>query len=157
MLVSYSAKNSISSDLRDLTKLSPGTRAYFQSRLKRRLYTLVLEKFRQAEKGGLTKAELARRIGKKPEVITRSLQTPGNWRIETVSDLLLGICGEELIASALSPLEASARNYKGADIPLPKAPPVIGSPPTSSAAPAYTITIHGVVPDNKKPEISHAH
>src|SRR5947209_2537173 len=31
-----------------------------------------------------------------PEVITRLLGAPGNWTLETISDLLLGIAGEEL-------------------------------------------------------------
>jgi hypothetical protein len=99
-----------------LGNLSAGTRAFFQARLKRRLYTLVLEKFKEAASEGLTKAELARRTGRKPEVITRFMQTPSNWRLDTVSDLLLGICGEELIVSTRSPAKASPRNHEPHDI-----------------------------------------
>ena len=68
----------------------------------------LLEK---AKTESLTKAELARRIGRRPEIVTRLLGSPGNWRLETVSDLLLGIGAEELDMSATSLLNRSLRNY----------------------------------------------
>ena len=51
-----------------------------------RLYEAVIKEFLES---GVTKAELARRIGRKPEQITRWLGAPGNWTLDTVSDLLL--------------------------------------------------------------------
>jgi hypothetical protein len=89
-------------------------RAYFQARLLNRIYAFVLKRFLEQEQlQGLTKAELARRIGKRPETITRLLGAPGNWELETISDLLLGISGEELEFSASSVLNRKARNYIG--------------------------------------------
>lgn len=86
-------------------------RAYFGGRLRNRLYNFVLTKFLEKEASGeLTKAELARRIGRRPEVITRLLASPGNWKLDTVSDLLLGISGEELGFSAFSPAALPRRN-----------------------------------------------
>ena len=87
-------------------------RAYFQARLQSRLYHFVVTKFlEKAKTESLTKAELARRIGRRPEIVTRLLSSPGNWRLETVSDLLLGIGAEELDMSATSLLNRSLRNY----------------------------------------------
>ncbi len=85
------------SDVEPGSALSPGVRAYFGQRLRNRVFGLVLERFMEAQAAGLTKAELARRIGKRPEVVGRLLASPGNWTLETASDLLLGISGEELL------------------------------------------------------------
>jgi hypothetical protein len=63
--------------------------AYFRRRLRLQLHDLVLRTFHQQET--LTKAELARRIGRAPEVVNRLLGGPGNWTLDTVSDLLIGM------------------------------------------------------------------
>jgi hypothetical protein len=88
-------------------------RAYFHARVLNNFYQFVLSKFLEEERAGrLNKAELARRIERKPEVITRLLGAPGNWGLETATDLLLGICGEELVPNS-SPLVGRAkRNYQ---------------------------------------------
>lgn len=127
--------NSILSEIQRLEILSPGTRGYFQARLRNRIYDLVLTKFREQEQkpDGLTRAELARRIGRKPEIITRLLGAPGNWTLETVSDLLLGITGEELDATASSPLNRPQRNYRTGD-DLRSKPVDIGTQAWSSNA-----------------------
>lgn len=70
--------------------------AYFRERYRNRIYDFIVSKFlEESNAGRLTKAQLARRIHHRPEVITRLLGAPGNWTMDTVSDLLLGICGEE--------------------------------------------------------------
>ncbi len=51
-------------------------RAYFQQRLQNRIFNFLLEKFIGAQKDGLTKAALARRIGKTPDIINRWLGAP---------------------------------------------------------------------------------
>lgn len=79
-------------------------RAYFRARLRNRLFNHILEKFVAEQKNGLTKAALGRRIGKPPEMINRWLGTPSNLTLDTVSDLLLGICGEELVPRSESVL-----------------------------------------------------
>lgn len=93
-----------------------GKLAYFRERFRDRLYELVVSEFLRKEKAGeLTKADLARRIGRKPEQISRWLGAPGNWTLETVSDLLLAISKAEL-AFTLVPLERRMiRNYNGPD------------------------------------------
>jgi hypothetical protein len=104
-----------------LSEISSGTPvpreklAYFQERTRNRLYAYVLKKFIDQERSGrLSRAELARRIGRKPEVITRLLGAPGNWTIGTISDLLIGIAAEELEPSSSSLLNRPLRNYRGA-------------------------------------------
>jgi hypothetical protein len=92
-------------------EIPSSTRAYFQQRLRNRIFNFLLEKFVAAQRDGLTKAALARRIGKSPEVINRWLGIPSNLTIDSVSDLLLGITAEELEPGASSPLKAIQHNY----------------------------------------------
>ena len=102
------------SEVLDEEKIPLGTLSYFRERFRDRLYDLVVEEFlkRNAETG-LTRAEVARRIGRRPEQITRWFGAPGNWTIETVSDLLLAIAKSEPEVRLL-PLEGRAvRNYPG--------------------------------------------
>lgn len=107
-----SQKTSLLSEIEAGLPIPAEKRAYFQARLQHRLYDYVVSKFQQKAKSeGLTKANLARRIGRKPEIITRLLGSPGNWRLETVSDLLLGISAEELDMSSTSLLGRIPRNF----------------------------------------------
>jgi hypothetical protein len=73
-------------------------RAYLSDRLRHRLYDLILNEFmkHQEENPGFTQAALARRIGSRPEVVNRWLTSPGNWTLDTVSNLLAGISGAEV-------------------------------------------------------------
>lgn len=86
-----------------------GKRAYFQQRTLNKFYDFVVSKFLEREAEGLTKAELARRIGKGPDQVSRWLGAPGNWTLETVSDLLLGIAAEELVPHSMSVLGREKR------------------------------------------------
>lgn len=71
-----------------------GKLEYFRARLQSRLHQLVLAEYLRQEDRGLHQADLARRIGRKPEAINRLLGAPGNWTLNTVSDLLLGMGAE---------------------------------------------------------------
>ena len=86
-------------------------RAYFRGRLRNRLFNFITKKFLAEQEKGLTKATLARRIGKTPDVVTRWLGAPSNLTLDTISDLLMGICAEELMLSGESPLNQAPRNY----------------------------------------------
>jgi hypothetical protein len=89
------------SEIVDGSPIPPSKLGYFRARLSNRIHELVLEAFIKGESTGkISRAELARRIGRKPEQVTRWLGAPGNWTIETVSDLLLGM-GCELGLSIL--------------------------------------------------------
>ena len=75
--------------------IPPEKLSYFRERLRNRLHELVLLEFmRQEDSYRLTKKELAERIGRRPEQVIRWLGAPGNWTLDTVSDLLLGMASE---------------------------------------------------------------
>jgi hypothetical protein len=84
-----------------------GTLAYFQARNRSRVYEAVLQEFLRSD---LTKAVLARRAGKRPEQINRLLGAPGNWTLDTVSDLLFAISGAEPVYGVQYPLKEPYRN-----------------------------------------------
>jgi hypothetical protein len=90
------------------TSLIPvSTLGYFRARNRWRAYDLVLTEFKNSE---LTKADLARRLGKRPEVVSRLLGAPGNWGLDTVSDLLFAISGAAVVYNTAYPLDMPARN-----------------------------------------------
>lgn len=93
-------------------RISTGTLAYLGQRLRNNLYDFVLTKFLERESEGFTRADLARRIDYDPGRISRILGAPGNWTIDTVSDLLVGIAAEELVLSSQSLLDQEPRNYR---------------------------------------------
>jgi hypothetical protein len=90
-------------------RIPPETLGYFRSRAKRQAYELVIREF---QKSGLTQAELARRLGKGRDRISRMLGGPGNWTLVTVSDLLFAICGGTPKYSVDYPLEKPVRNLR---------------------------------------------
>jgi hypothetical protein len=91
--------------------LSFGTREYFRARLRNRLYNFIVSKYMAREKAGeITQAALAKRTRRRPDVINRYLAAPGNWTLDTVSDLLLGIGPEELDMSASPVIQRPKRN-----------------------------------------------
>ncbi len=48
----------------------------------------------EGQGSGLTRSKLAKRLGKRPEQITRWLAAPGNLTLDTISDLLLTMNAE---------------------------------------------------------------
>ena len=63
--------------------------AYFRRRLRLHLHEMVVGKFYQQET--MTQRNLADRIGKTPDVVNRLLGAPGNWTLDTLSDLLIAM------------------------------------------------------------------
>ena len=101
----YSPKKPFLSEILTNEPIPIGKLAYFRERFRDRLYELIIEEFlKQEEATGLTRADVARRIHRRPEQITRWFGTPGNWTLETVSDLLLAISKAEPTVGLL-PLE----------------------------------------------------
>jgi hypothetical protein len=82
------------------------TLVYFRTRLRLRLQEFILREFtrkqaRAREEGGqFTRADLARRIHRRPELVTRWLGGACNLTADTVSDLLLGMAAEPDFAAA---------------------------------------------------------
>lgn len=66
------------------------TFSYFRARAKRFAYELAIKEFK---KSGITKADLARRLGKGADRVSKMLAGPGNWTIDTLADLLFAIAG----------------------------------------------------------------
>jgi hypothetical protein len=96
--------------------ISPDKLGYLHARIAYGFYDYVLRRFLSASQhSGLTKAELARRIGKSPAVVNRLLASPGNWTLETLSSLLAGICAEEFVPSSKSLLNRQPRNFTEPD------------------------------------------
>jgi hypothetical protein len=60
---------------------------------------------------GLSKADLARRLGKGADRVSKMLGGPGNWTIATVSDLLFAIKGGVPKYAVDYPLDRPSRNY----------------------------------------------
>ncbi len=84
--------------------------AYYRRRLQNRIHALVLEAFIQQEKNtGLSQQQLAARVSHRPEQINRWLSVAGNWTLNTVSDLLLGML-VDLDDPSVTPIRALLRD-----------------------------------------------
>jgi hypothetical protein len=123
----------------DGQKVLPETYAYMTARAKRRAYNLVIREFK---KSGISKAELARRLGKGADRVSKMLAGPGNWTIATVAELLFAICGAEPEWDLSFPLDKAKRNntrpewLSSPDAPLMK---IASSAPSSNTAPAQIL------------------
>lgn len=65
--------------------------AYLRALNRRQQHQFLLKAFIAS---GMTRADLARRTGKKPEVISRILGRPGNMRADTFLEVLFAISGK---------------------------------------------------------------
>jgi hypothetical protein len=75
--------------------LNAGDIAYYRQRNRNRIFESVWWLFvKEADRCGLTKKAIALRLGKEPSQITRWLSGPGNWTLDTLSDLLLAMDAE---------------------------------------------------------------
>lgn len=96
------SQKSFLSDVLNVDRIPIGKLTYFRGRLTNHVHALVIEEFdRLAKTGKISKAQLAKRLGREPAQVTRWLGLPGNWTIETFSDLMLGM-GQEPVISARS-------------------------------------------------------
>jgi hypothetical protein len=92
-----------------------GKLIYFRERFRSALYQMVLQEFLAQQRArGLTKADLARRIGRKPEQISRWLGAPGNWTLDTASDLMLAM-GQEPRCTKADLSRLATRNFDRPD------------------------------------------
>lgn len=63
--------------------------AYERQRLRNKIHDAVLGHFlREVAATGITRAQLARKLNRRPEQITRWLSAPGNLTTDTISDLM---------------------------------------------------------------------
>ena len=107
----------VRSELEGNEPLSDYALGYLNERVRNSVYDYILRRFHEeAEKCGLTKAQLARRIKLGPDRVSKLLGSPGNWTLETITELLVGICREELIPHSEPYLHRSTSNYRVEDI-----------------------------------------
>ena len=84
--------------------LNDSDKSYFRAKTRRHFHNAVLTKFLElSDDTQISKAKLARRLNISPSQITRWLSSPGNWQIDTLSDLLLAMsCQASLFAEELA-------------------------------------------------------
>jgi hypothetical protein len=103
-------------------KISDWTLAFFRQRNKNRIHDLVIKSMK---KFGISQAELARRLGRRPDVVCRWIGAPGNWTLDTVSDLLFAIGGLEAEYGIGSPLDGPVRNFESPDWMMKASPAMV--------------------------------
>lgn len=86
-----SKKTSWICEIRDSIPLAPRHFGYFERKLRNDFHAAILKLFRQQADAGMTKADLARKLDKRPEQITRWLSAPGNWTFDTAAALALAM------------------------------------------------------------------
>lgn len=89
--------------------------AYFQERLRGRIFDFILGIFLDEQRKGLTQAKLARRIGRTADIVNRWLGTPSNLTVDSISDLLIGMAASEPNFSRASLLGRSPVNISHLD------------------------------------------
>ncbi|MER2519718.1 MAG: hypothetical protein ABTQ34_03400 [Bdellovibrionales bacterium] len=109
-------KTPMLSELMDMAKtnqLSASTLAYLAERQRNNLYHKIMSEFqKRKETEGLTKAQVAKRMNKTPDIVSRLLGAPGNWTLDTVSHLVAAIGCAELTFEFSSLLDRAPRNFR---------------------------------------------
>ena len=85
------------------------TLEYFRSRNKMRAFSCVHDEF---ERSGITQAIIAARLSKGQDRVSRLLGAPGNWTLNTLSELMLAISGAEPEYGVSRPFETAPRNQR---------------------------------------------
>jgi hypothetical protein len=71
-------------------KISRGTLGYICARARQWAYNLLIVEFK---KSGVSQADFGRRLNRSPEVISRMLNRPGNWELDTFSAAVFALTG----------------------------------------------------------------
>tara|TARA_R110000787_G_scaffold16251_2_gene49508 strand:- start:95 stop:589 length:495 start_codon:yes stop_codon:yes gene_type:complete len=96
--------------------LSDYALGYLTERVRNNFYDYVLRRFHEAaNEENLTKAQLAKRLGLGPDRISKILGAPGNWTLDTIAELLVGICREELVPNSKPYLTRVPGNFQMED------------------------------------------
>lgn len=93
-------------------KIEPRKIFYYRSRFKNRVFGEFLSFFvKEAERTGVSKKDIADRLGRDPSQITRWLSNPSNLTLETISDLSLALNAEPDPPKFIPFTERRKRNY----------------------------------------------
>lgn len=80
-----------------------------RARNRNKAHSKLLELYNSSD---LSKAELAKMLGKRPEQITRWLAGPGNLTIDTISDLIFALNGEHFSIQCEDDLSRGKSNHQ---------------------------------------------
>jgi hypothetical protein len=86
-----------------------GTLSYFRQRNKGLMYDVVINEF---EKSGISQTDLAARLKRGTDQVSRWLGSPGNWTLDSTSDLLFAISGAAPTYGVDYPLNMPIRNQQ---------------------------------------------
>lgn len=101
---------SVLSEIVDDKPIPVKTLRYFRRLLQNRFHEAILQVYiDQERKVGLNQKQLARRIGRSPAQVNRWLNCAGNWTLNTISDLLLGM-GMDLDDPSATPIADLVRD-----------------------------------------------
>ena len=104
-------RRSLSKPQRD-TKIHPFDLGHVRTRNKNKAHSLLLELFKES---GLSKAEIAKMLDKKPEQITRWLGGPGNLTLDTLSDFIFAMKGDFFVVDCKDELSRAKSNRHSPD------------------------------------------
>ena len=108
------------------TKIPSDTLAFFRERLRIKFHQMLLREFaRWSRSTGLKQRDLAERTGRRPEVVSRTLGNPKNLRLDTISDILLGMGVEPTFG--VRQVAPAARAAAGDDMTEARRPRLLAS------------------------------
>ena len=88
-------------------KIPEGTLSYLKTRNRLKAFDYI---WRELDKSGLSKSELADRLGKGQDRISHLLGAPGNWTLDTLSELAFAVCAATVEYKSSFPLDKPPKN-----------------------------------------------